>query len=683
MRLFPFVFILLAAFRTDSLAQTDSLSITGDTAYQHLMLNEYVHTAQYKPTHIRKALHPIEIIKAETLQNRGVTRLDEALLLVPSVRFNYDPILGTQLKLRGISSSNVAILIDGIPVIGRLDGAIDVSQIALTNVKQIEVIEGPLSTIYGNNAAGGVINIITNQNQKKKWSLNASSQFESIGTQNHLADIGFQSRKWYINARGRLYQYDKYPVDSLRVLEKITAADGTSTTRSRYPWNPKTQIGGGGTVRYNIDQENSVAVKYDLNDEEVSDYGSIKRPQFRPYANDEFFLTRRKDVSFTYDGHLFNKIYVELTSAYNRFNRRVDNKRYDFEPMKYDSAQTISDTTIFRTFFNRLNVSARLNPHWEIIAGLNYTHDAGSGGRIKAENPAENGATLSELAAYADIRYSFFKGFNLSYSARLTSQSIFGNNYTSAVKLKYDIGRDLTLRASYAQGYRSPDLKELYIEFIDINHYIIGNQDLLPERSNDFQLTAQYDPCRWINAKLNLYQTFIKDKISLVQFESLKYNYQNVDRYDVYGAQLDLGGSWSTLNWTLAGSLGFWDTEIDAENAPHHGRIIDFSATLNYLIPRIKTGVSLNYRLAGAQPLYTLRNEEIVVSKISSTEFLDCSFNRYFWKNRIQLVAGCKNIFNTTQTTITGADNSGAHTTSGSQLINQGRSYFVRLGLSF
>jgi len=666
----------------DSQCQRDTLKYI-DSIEMAIQLGEFVHTAQYKPTHVKKALHPIEIITSEVLEKRGVTKLDEALLLVPSVRFNYDPILGTQLKLRGISSSNVAILIDGIPVIGRLDGAIDISQISLNNVKQIEVIEGPLSTIYGNNAAGGVINIITNQNQRKRWSLNASSQLESIGTQNHLMDIGFQSKRWYVNARGRFNEYSKYGIDSLRTTEKFSNADGTTFTRNKYPWNPKTQIGGGTTIKYNMDLENSIAVKYDFNDEEVRDYGSIKRPQFKPYANDEFFLTRREDISLVYDGHLFNKLYVEFTSAYNQFERKVNNKRYDFEPMRYDPEKTISDTTIFRTFFNRLNFSTRINPSLELIAGLNYTHDVGMGDRIKAENEGMEEATISEVAVYADARYALLKGMTISYSGRFLSQNVFGNNFTSALKAKYDIGDDITLRASYAQGYRSPDLKELFIEFIDINHYIIGNKDLQPERSNDFQLTAQYDPCSWVDAKLNVYKTFIKDKISLVQYGNQKYNYQNVDRYDVYGAQLDLGGSWSALNWNLASSLGYWNTNINTEGTSEQGRIVDFSANLNYQIPKIKIGTSLNYRLVGAQPLYTFENEDVMISTISSTDFLDVSLNRSFWKNRIQIVTGCKNIMNTTQTTINGAAGGGLHGTSGSQLINQGRSYFVRLGVKF
>jgi len=157
--LFP-IFIIIA-FPLVVTAQSHTTEAFLDSIERSVVLEEYVHTAEYKPTHVKKALHSIEVLKTESLNRRGVTNLEEALSIIPSVRYDYDPILGTQLRLRGISAANVAILVDGVPVIGRLDGAINISQIPLINVKQIEIIEGPLSTIYGNNAAGGVINIIT------------------------------------------------------------------------------------------------------------------------------------------------------------------------------------------------------------------------------------------------------------------------------------------------------------------------------------------------------------------------------------------------------------------------------------------------------------------------------------------------------------------------------------------
>jgi outer membrane receptor for ferrienterochelin and colicins len=678
-----FTFILTLFLTNISLAQSGPTQEFLDSIERQVVLEEYVHTAEYKPTHIRKALHSIEILKAETLQKRGVNNLEEALLLLPSVRFDYDPILGTQLRLRGISSANVAILIDGVPMIGRLDGAIDISQVPLNNVKQIEVIEGPLSTIYGNNAAGGVINIITCNSQKQLWNLSGSTQWESIGVQNHMLNTGIQTKKWYVDLRGRFFKYDKYPIDSLRLIEKYSLPDGAVNTRAKYPWNPKNQLSGGGTLKYKINLENSLILKYDISHEDIVDYGAVKRPQFKPYALDDQFLTAREDVSLTYDGHLFRKVYVEFTSAFNQFKRQVDNKRYEFQQNSYDEALTLSDTSRFNSFYNRLNLSMRVNPHLEVIGGINYTHDAGRGGRIKVEDPTSDVATLSEWAYYTDIRYSFFKGLNLSYSGRLVSQNVYGLNYTSGIKAKYDIGKYITLRASYAQGYRSPDLKELYIEFIDVNHYIIGNINLKPEKSNDIQLTAQYEPCGWFNVKLNGYRTEIKDKISLFQYETLKYNYSNVDNYDVSGGQLDLSGTWKQLNWTLAGSIGFWNTVVESGSVPHDGRVIDCSATVNYMIPVLKVGSSFNYRYAGSQPLYSVEFGEVSVSSVSSAAFMDMSFNKYLWKEKIQLVVGCKNILDTTYTTITGGDNKGGHRVAGYQFINQGRSYFARLGLNF
>ena len=678
--LFP-IFIIIA-FPLVVTAQSHTTEAFLDSIERSVVLEEYVHTAEYKPTHVKKALHSIEVLKTESLNRRGVTNLEEALSIIPSVRYDYDPILGTQLRLRGISAANVAILVDGVPVIGRLDGAINISQIPLINVKQIEIIEGPLSTIYGNNAAKDVINIITTDSQSKKWSLGGSSQIESIGTQNHQLDLGLQTKKWYVDMHGRFFDYDKYPIDSLRLLEKYTLPDGSISTRSKYPWNPKLQMSAGTTVKYKVSADNSLVFKYDLSKESLLDYGPVKRPAFKPYAFDDRFLTSREDISFMYDGLLFHKLYVELKSSYNRFGRHVDNLLFQFQENQYDETQTKSDTTRFRSFFNKLNLSMRITPQLEVLGGVNHTFDAGKGGRIKVENPNEHEAIMSEWAYFSEVRYSLFKRFTFSYSGRFLTHSEFGNNYTSGIKAKADLGKNIVLRASYAQGYRTPDLKERYIEFIDVNHNIIGNPNLQPEKSNDIQLTIQYNPYQWMNAKLNAFRTEINDKISLFQYAPLKYNYSNVDIYTVSGLKWDMSGSWKQLNWALGASLGFWNTIIESEEKPYKGKVLDYNATLNYTIPKVKIAAMLNYRYNGPQPLFSVDFGDVNISEISAASFLDFSLNRYFWKERLQLVLGCKNILNTTYASVSGADNTGSHRVSGFQFINPGRNYFVKLGIN-
>ena len=99
-----------------------------------------------------------------------------------NVRISQDNILGSSISMQGISGQNVKILINEIPVIGRMNGNIDLSQINLSNIERIEIVEGPMSTIYGSDALGGTINIITKQVSANTKVIN--TYYESIGKYN-------------------------------------------------------------------------------------------------------------------------------------------------------------------------------------------------------------------------------------------------------------------------------------------------------------------------------------------------------------------------------------------------------------------------------------------------------------------------------------------------------------------
>ena len=88
-----------------------------------------------------------------------------------NIKLSEDNLLGSSLSIQGVSGQNVKILIDNIPVIGRLNGNIDISQISLNNIEKIEIVEGPLSTVYGTDALAGTINLITKKNSDEKKKL--------------------------------------------------------------------------------------------------------------------------------------------------------------------------------------------------------------------------------------------------------------------------------------------------------------------------------------------------------------------------------------------------------------------------------------------------------------------------------------------------------------------------------
>ena len=119
----------------------------------------------------------MKLIGKDRIESKAANNLSDILSDELGIRLSNDPSTGTSMSLQGITGENIKILIDGVPVIGRLDGNIDLSQINLDNVSQIEMVEGPMSVIYGSNALGGVINIITENNSHAQYKTSVNSYF--------------------------------------------------------------------------------------------------------------------------------------------------------------------------------------------------------------------------------------------------------------------------------------------------------------------------------------------------------------------------------------------------------------------------------------------------------------------------------------------------------------------------
>ena len=274
------------------------------------------------------------------------------------------------------------------------------------------------------------------------------------------------------------------------------------------------------------------------------------------------------------------------------------------------------------------------------------------------------------------------KNLKLSLSHRLIAHSEYDNAITTSIQAKYDLGEKITFRSSYAQGYRSPTLKELYLEFIDINHYLVGNTNLSPERSIDYQLTLDYHPNHYLNISFNSYKTQIKNRIALSEFENLKFEYANVDRYDVFGFQPNISLMGKNLKMNTGASLSYWSTNIKAESIPVHGQVFDMNTSFDYQWTAQQVSFRLNHRYAGSQPRYRLEDEKIVVSTLASYHLLDCSVSKSFGKNRINMIAGIRNLTNT-QSIANGNSAGGGHTGGNQVAINVGRSYFFSLQMNW
>src|SRR5690606_33444899 len=183
--------VILIFALTRSIAQ-DSLALATDSPFWNLALDEVVITAQHEPTHYKNAVHPVHVIDGRTIEKLGMANLAEVLSTQLNMQVSTDLILGTGLTMQGISGENIQIMIDGVPVIGRLDGNIDLSQIQMNNIRRIEVIEGTMSAQFVSNATGGVINIITRSSQVPSFQISTRNRAESREILDNSLSAGYR-----------------------------------------------------------------------------------------------------------------------------------------------------------------------------------------------------------------------------------------------------------------------------------------------------------------------------------------------------------------------------------------------------------------------------------------------------------------------------------------------------------
>jgi outer membrane receptor for ferrienterochelin and colicins len=126
-----------------------------------ILYSEIVTTGQYSPTLSTNSIIKVDVLDRDFIKSKAANNLRDLLMQEGAININQDAQLGSNLSINGLGGENVKILVDGIPVIGRTNGNIDLSQLSLTNIDRVEIVKGPMSTLYGTDALGGVINLIS------------------------------------------------------------------------------------------------------------------------------------------------------------------------------------------------------------------------------------------------------------------------------------------------------------------------------------------------------------------------------------------------------------------------------------------------------------------------------------------------------------------------------------------
>ena len=602
-------------------------------------LPEVVVTGQISESTTEKSIHKIRIIGSKELNTGLFPDLSSVLSKELNMNLTQDNILGSSISIQGISGQNVKILIDDVPVIGRLNGNIDISQISLSNIQRIEIIEGPLSTIYGTDALAGTINIITKKNNINKKVLN--SYYETIGKYNY--DLIVSNN---IKDHVATYQFGRNYFNGWADGQDFTLLPASEIADERRfkKWKPKEQIFH--KISHNIEKKTYSHYNYfEQFNEKITSRGT---PQgaYLENAFDEYYYTSRRNIGSNIKMKK-EKYDTQIILAYNKYIRKKTTFYKDLTNLSEiiiedDSRQ---DTSEFNLWIAKMILSNSINKKIQYQIGLDLNMQNAKGRRI-----AERYQEKRNYAAFSTIEYQLNKKITLKPSARIIHNTIYKAPFVPAINLLFDY-KNYKFRVSYATGFRAPDFKELFFEFVDVNHNILGNENLLAEKSNNFNLNATIDKNifqKKIVTDISLFYNDISNKIDLANLstETNQYSYFNITNYATKGISCRTSLSFPNTQINIgAAHVGRYNNISDEYNLPKFNFSTDITLSAFFSLYK-KTKINVFFNNTGKLPVYIEENGIIAEAYSQAYNILDFSINRRVFNDLLIITIGGKNLFN-------------------------------------
>jgi len=442
-------------------------------------LEPVVVTASHTPKTLKDApvvtrlitLHDIKIVDATNIQ-------DMLTQEIPGLEFGLAMTQETSLNMSGFGGNAVLFLVDGERLAGETMDNTDYSRLNLDNVGRIEIVKGASSALYGSNAVGGVVNIISRENLEP-WTANANTRYNTFGNEwRNGASFSFNTEKWNSQTSFQHTMID--PVDLPKAHTSEEIAIELMKKAQGLPYDESV-----------LNDDSNISRLFGQ-----KTYNIKERLTFR--ASDRltligrggyFFRTSERD---TYNYH-FHAYSGGLKGRYAWDAGRHLELSYAYD--QYDKANFLPDGT--RThdhdYSNQQHVAHALYSHSfgknNLILGADYMHDY-----LTTYQFIDNASHAQDnIDGYAQFDWNITDRLNVVGSLRYdyfsaSAQKAFTGRLAVVYKFPW-----MTFRANYASGFRAPTLKEMYMHFDmgNMGYMIIGNPDLEPEKSHNFNLAVE------------------------------------------------------------------------------------------------------------------------------------------------------------------------------------------------
>ncbi|WP_406643354.1 TonB-dependent receptor [Pectobacterium brasiliense] len=523
---------------------------------------------------ITEAAASISVVSQDELTKRKYNDLGEALSDVEGVdvRSSTGKTGGLDISIRGMPSDYTLILVDGIRQNGSSDvtpngfGTMNTSFIPpLAAIERIEVIRGPMSTLYGSDAMGGVVNIITKK-ASKEWvgNITLDHTFQEDRDYGDASKFSIYSSgaliedKLGLALRGNILRRDASEVSSSSTGQELSTRGPNPVKSDNYLL--------GGKLSWLLDSRNTLWLdgevsnqKYDNKEEQLGALGAGAATRGGGYEdtlryerrkitlgsdNQLDFGTWNSSLSFNQTenkGRLIPRSTVPAGSATAGQKRELKNTNY------------ILDTKLM----------SPLGESHLLTLGGQYWNAVMKDGIVLA-NTGEK-FEQNSWSLFAEDEWRIVDSLALTTGARYEHHEAFGGHVSPRAYLVWNALDELTIKGGVSTGYKTPSLARLHNGISGVTgqgtRNTIGNPNLKPEESVNTELGAYYEHFSGFSTNATLFHNRFRNKIDSYDIDTVTSSYRNIGKANTQG--LELGSTiplWSD-NWTLNVNYTFTDSE--------------------------------------------------------------------------------------------------------------------------
>lgn len=644
----------------------------------------------------------VNVISAKQLQDTHATNLQDALRQLTTNITTHTNGMGTFVNFNGVSDDYLLILENG----KRVSGDDRFDRISIDNIKRIEILSGAASALYGSDAIAGVINIITDES-KNSVDVVTSTKFSSHGRQSNDINVdvtqgAFSSYTSYNHRQADNWQVSNQQefMEGEQSVLKLTGRPMSMGFQSenisqRFEWrvNDELSFYVRGNYYDNMTDRPRNAQYYTQSKKTVTDGEGNKTTQYS-YSAKQAYTYDIHHVSFNYGAggrwapNKNTHIYLDLYS--------------DNFTSKYDYWQTTDkeayDETRKHTFYYNETLKGifRLNDWNKLSGGIELVQDYLDSATDNID--FEHSYTYN---VFAQDELNLAPGLEAVVGLRYTNNGNFGSHVTPNVALFYHTG-GLRLRASYAGGYRTPTLSQLYAtDQAKTNaRYTLNNTSLKPEKNNFFTANAEYAN-NWMSVSVSGFLNNISDMINyrVMTNEEISndshltglYNEgwttirqrDNIDKATIKGISANVK-VFLPYGFTLGG--GFTYTDSEAETKALDTKTQEYVTTTTPVDKSVKNVASVNAawdKTWGNYHLNVNLNGHMQGERYSSTYGYAPAYSQWDLNTRHTITLrqfvlepgiGIENIFNKRDT---------SYWNSNFSTINPGRALYISLTAKF